>query len=535
MNRGKEIMKKQSVLPSIVLIVVLVICVPGLQIWNGRSAEAQGTSLNVINPLTGDNSFNFTDAEKNVGDTFVVNITVVDVTNLSGWQIGLSWDASLLDFVSFELPPDNVFAGQSTVNASSITSGYGVFGVALPFSEENSFNGTGTLCQITLKIIKSLSPPLLEVSCNLAFAGIGTDTFLLNQLNDIPFSAFNGVYDYKHLPGGTTYLEIVNPLTGDGWFDFTTLQKNVGDTFIVNITVVNAVWLNFWQIKFTWDPSLLAFVSAEIPSDNVFAGKNPLAVGALETGDCLIGALLPNATSFFSGNGTLCQITLSLISSPSKLAPEVSCDLGFANIDYDTFLGGPGMANIQFVASEGSYNYAYALIHDVAITNTTPAKTVIGQGYSANINVTVANPGDYTETFNVTAYANATSIGTQEVIALTSGNSTQLVFTWNTTGFAYGNYTLSATADTVPGETNTSNNNFTCPFPVHVGVPGDISSSVAGVYDKKCDMKDIAYLVILFNTKPASPNWNPNADVDNNSVVNMIDIAIAILNFNKHE
>jgi hypothetical protein len=68
-----------------------------------------------------------------------------------------------------------------------------------------------------------------------------------------------------------------------------------------------------------------------------------------------------------------------------------------------------------------------------------------------------------------------------------------------------------------------------------VGVPGDVSSSTQGVYDMKCDMKDIAYLVILFNTKPTSPNWNPNADVDNNGVVSMKDIAIAILNFNKHE
>jgi hypothetical protein len=48
-------------------------------------------------------------------------------------------------------------------------------------------------------------------------------------------------------------------------------------------------------------------------------------------------------------------------------------------------------------------------------------------------------------------------------------------------------------------------------------------------------MKDIAYLVILFNTKPTSPNWNPNADVNNDGVCNMKDIAIAIINFNKHE
>jgi len=42
--------------------------------------------------------------------------------------------------------------------------------------------------------------------------------------------------------------------------------------------------------------------------------------------------------------------------------------------------------------------------HDVAVTNVTPSKTVIGQGYSMYINVTVENQGDFTETFNVTAY-----------------------------------------------------------------------------------------------------------------------------------
>jgi hypothetical protein len=50
-------------------------------------------------------------------------------------------------------------------------------------------------------------------------------------------------------------------------------------------------------------------------------------------------------------------------------------------------------------------------IHDVAITNIVPSKTVVGQGYSLNISVTAANKGDYTENFNVTAYASAVGIG----------------------------------------------------------------------------------------------------------------------------
>jgi parallel beta-helix repeat protein len=43
-------------------------------------------------------------------------------------------------------------------------------------------------------------------------------------------------------------------------------------------------------------------------------------------------------------------------------------------------------------------------IHDIAVTNITSSKTVVGQGYSVNITVTVANQGDYTETFNVMVY-----------------------------------------------------------------------------------------------------------------------------------
>ena len=56
--------------------------------------------------------------------------------------------------------------------------------------------------------------------------------------------------------------------------------------------------------------------------------------------------------------------------------------------------------------------YVYAFdVHDVAVTSVTSSKTVVGQGFSTSVNVTVANQGDYTEVFNVTAYANTTVIG----------------------------------------------------------------------------------------------------------------------------
>lgn len=40
-------------------------------------------------------------------------------------------------------------------------------------------------------------------------------------------------------------------------------------------------------------------------------------------------------------------------------------------------------------------------MHDIAVTDVKPLKTVVGQGYNVNINTTITNLGDYTETFNV--------------------------------------------------------------------------------------------------------------------------------------
>jgi len=173
-------------------------------------------------------------------------------------------------------------------------------------------------------------------------------------------------------------------------------------------------------------------------------------------------------------------------------------------------------------------------IDDVATTSVVPLKTVIGQGYPCNVTATAANQGGYDETFNAIAYSNQTTIGTHNV-TLSAGNSTTILFNWDTTGFVYGNYTLSAYTSPVPGETNTTNNNCTSNVPLHIGVPGDVSSTTSGMYDGITNMKDIAYLISLFNTKPSSPTWNPNADINNDGIVNMKDIAIAIAYFNKHE
>jgi parallel beta-helix repeat protein len=171
-------------------------------------------------------------------------------------------------------------------------------------------------------------------------------------------------------------------------------------------------------------------------------------------------------------------------------------------------------------------------IHDVAVTNVASSKTVVGQGLSAIISVTAANQGDFTETFNITVYANTTSIASQNV-TLSSRSSTAVPFTWNTTGFTLGNYTLSAYDWPVLGETETSNNNCTGGWAV-VSMAGDLTGTTPGVPDGKVDIRDIAFVAKAFGSIPGSPRWNANCDVNNDGKIDIRDISIIARYFGDH-
>jgi hypothetical protein len=172
---------------------------------------------------------------------------------------------------------------------------------------------------------------------------------------------------------------------------------------------------------------------------------------------------------------------------------------------------------------------------DIAITNLAVSKSVIGQGNLSTVNVTLSSQGILNnETLNLTVCANSTTIYSQP-ITLVATASSALGFEWNTTGFSYGNYTINAYVEPLPGETNVANNNFTCNSPVHIGIPGDISGFTPGTSDGICNMRDIGCLIAHFNTHLGSLNWNPNCDIDSSGRVDMKDITIAVMNFNKHE
>jgi parallel beta-helix repeat protein len=197
---------------------------------------------------------------------------------------------------------------------------------------------------------------------------------------------------------------------------------------------------------------------------------------------------------------------------------------------YQNVTGSDGIGDTPYVIDENNKdNYPFMQPwtgYDVAVFRIVSAKTVIGEGFSDNLTVFAANNGDYSETFNVTAYENATAIGTQQ-ISLNATTQSTLTFIWNTTGLPCGNYTLSASAEDIQGEVNAQNNAFTLGI-VQVSVPGDING------DFNVTNADVAVLTNAYGSSYGDARWNPNADINGNGVVDLRDLVILALHYGQH-
>jgi len=99
------------------------------------------------------------------------------------------------------------------------------------------------------------------------------------------------------------------------------------------------------------------------------------------------------------------------------------------------------------------------VFHDVTVKRVTLSASKIYEGQILEIYVTVANTGNYTESFSVTAFYDTTIIEAEIVSDLESGSELSLTFAWDTTGVEADRiYAVSAEASEVFGERDKSNN-----------------------------------------------------------------------------
>jgi len=170
--------------------------------------------------------------------------------------------------------------------------------------------------------------------------------------------------------------------------------------------------------------------------------------------------------------------------------------------------------------------------YDIGITNMTLFfRTVDEQGLNLNfsLRLKLVNYGISTETFSVTVYANTTIIVTFTDIILLSRSSKTIIFTWNTSGFAKGKYTISAVADTVAGETYTDDNTYVADEQVCVSIPGDLDC------DKDVDLYDAVRLLARYGAKIGQPQYDPNCDIDGDGDIDLYDAVILLTHYGEKD
>lgn len=167
-----------------------------------------------------------------------------------------------------------------------------------------------------------------------------------------------------------------------------------------------------------------------------------------------------------------------------------------------------------------------SLVHNVAVKRIVPSQVRVYQQEIVNVNVTVENQGDYSETnIVVSLYANTTYLDSK-TIALNARASTIVAFAWNTYGFARGNYTLRAEANAVVGEVYVGDN---------VRTEGDVAVKLLGDVNSNClvEVRDLWAVGKAYGSIPGSPSWNEEADLNGDNAVNMIDVSSLSGNFGR--
>jgi len=232
---------------------------------------------------------------------------------------------------------------------------------------------------------------------------------------------------------------------------------SVGEEFDIAINV-SATNLAGFEYKFRWNNTLLEVVdyTLTLPWAGYFTGSDVITDLGDGRNQHFFGvSSLP--VIGWTGETTICNYTFRVAYKPTSPEPD-----GYSLLDLvDTKFSNPSANPIAHDEYDGEYTIISVVEeHDVAVTSVVTNTTEVYIPRTVGINVTVQNNGDFTETFNVTAYRDGTKIGEPiTVTALTAGESRTLTFNWSTKPpQATGNFTVKAIADTVPDETHTEDN-----------------------------------------------------------------------------
>ena len=162
----------------------------------------------------------------------------------------------------------------------------------------------------------------------------------------------------------------------------------------------------------------------------------------------------------------------------------------------------------------------------ITIVNVTSGQSFVEQGFSVNLTATVDNTGSSATTFNLTFCANNFPLNTQTV-TLAGQSSGAPYFDWNTTGFALGNYTLSAFAWSASEKTIVVYSYFVG-GKILVTCPGDLTGHF------KVDFRDLTAFVGAYIYYFRTGWCNPAADFCHTGKLNFLDVILFVAYYEEY-
>jgi len=251
----------------------------------------------------------------------------------------------------------------------------------------------------------------------------------------------------------STFLSVATADTAKLYVDPTKTKVLVGENFTINVTIANVTNLYGWEFKLYYNNTMLngtsiidgGFLKAH--GETFFEAINFTdAYNATHGILWATGSLLGNVSGV-DGSGALANIVFEC-----KQFGNSTLSFGYSK------LGDPDGIEIQHVTVDGSVE---TWPRNIAIISVTASAMEPYVGQIVNIAVVVRNEGNYTETFNLTAFYNGNSIETKIVAEMPPLSQATIMFEWDTIGLAPNiNYTVKAEASIIPGETNITDNVF---------------------------------------------------------------------------
>lgn len=241
--------------------------------------------------------------------TFSVNVEIGPVSDLYGWQINITYDPTIIQVVSVQLPSNNVFAGKRPITPNPVIDnvhGSLLYGANVGIGQLSYSGNGGVLCTIEFEALKSGISPLTFIKLPESLENKFPTRLYDSDFFDIPISYQDTQVNIQgYMPTQQlSRLEVSPSVLKVGGVQPPPVY------FQVNITVFNVSDLMSLRFNITFSPSILKVVNITRPPGNIFSNAN--VAESTPIVDNENGFVCWNVSvisgSPFSGNGTVCTI-----------------------------------------------------------------------------------------------------------------------------------------------------------------------------------------------------------------------------------